>query len=198
MTNWEDHYQRAETPWDKQAAHPFLSHPTWTERAGAWLVPGCGYGNDAAALAQTGATSVQGQDLAPSAIAGAQARYGKLANLTWAVADFFAMPQHAWAGRFDGLWEHTCFCAIAPTDRPRYVAAAAAALRPGGLLVACFYLEPWDADEDQTQGPPFRSEEAELNLLFSADFVLENSLVPPATFPGREGREQVRFLRRQG
>jgi hypothetical protein len=80
----------------------------------------------------------------------------------------------------------------------RYAAAAAAALRPGGLLVACFYLNPWDPEEDQDQGPPFRSETADLDAFFSEKFQLEHEVVPPMSFPGREGRELVRFYRRLG
>ena len=196
MTNWELQYQQGETPWDKQAAHPFIAHPVWTDHTGSWLVPGCGYGNDVAALAEAGAESVLGLDVAPSAISGAQTRYGSQRGLTFELADFFAIGEDARAGSFDGIWEHTCFCAIDPADRPRYVTAAAAALRPGGMLVACFYLNPWDADEDQDQGPPFRSEVGKLDTLFAPYFTLEQELIPPHTFPGREGKELVRFLRR--
>lgn len=196
MTDWEFQYQQGVTPWDKQAAHPFIAHPIWTQRSGRWLVPGCGFGNDAAALAEAGAESVLGLDVAPSAIAGAQARYGANPRLAFELTDFFAIGEDLRAGGFDGIWEHTCFCAIDPEDRPRYVAAAAAALRTGGLLVACFYLNPWDADEDQDQGPPFRSEVEKLDALFAPYFTLDQELIPPHTFPGREGKELIRFLQR--
>ena len=193
-TNWENQYQIGETPWDKSAAHPVLETEKFAT-SGTWLVPGCGYGNDVAALISSGAEAVLGLDVAPSAVAGAQQRYGHLAGAEFGVGDFFAIGEHPQAGNFDGIWEHTCFCAIQPGDRERYVAGAAAALRPGGLLVACFYLNPWDPEEDQHQGPPFRSEVPQLDSLFGKYFTLEREFVPAKTFPGREGRELVRFLR---
>jgi SAM-dependent methyltransferase len=196
-TDWESQYQKRETPWDKQVAHPFIQEAQWTERSGHWLVPGCGYGDDLVALADAGADTVLGLDVAPSAIAGAKLRHSNRTDLTFALGDFFAMPTDPRAGTFDGLWEHTCFCAISPGDRSRYVEAAAAALRPGGLFVGCFYMNPWDPEEDQNQGPPFRSEVTQLDSLFEKYFILEREMVPSATHPGREGRELVRFLRRK-
>lgn len=194
VTNWENQYQIGETPWDKSAAHPVLESEKFAT-AGRWLVPGCGYGNDVAALISSGAEAVLGLDVAPSAVEGARKRYGNLKGAEFAVGDFFVMDSHPLAGQFDGIWEHTCFCAIQPVDRERYVTGALAALRPGGLLVACFYLNPWDADEDQDQGPPFRSEVPKLDELFGKYFELEREFVPEKTFPGREGKELVRFLR---
>jgi SAM-dependent methyltransferase len=196
-TDWELQYQKRETPWDKQAAHPFIQEPEWTERGGSWLVPGCGYGDDLVALLDAGADRVLGMDVAPSAIAGAKLRHEARPELTFTLGDFLAMPTDERAGTFDGLWEHTCFCAIQPEVRERYVAAAAAALRPGGVLVGCFYMNPWDPDEDQTQGPPFGSEVTKLDAMFERYFVLEREIVPRATHSGREGRELVRFLRRR-
>ena len=71
-TDWEELYQRGETPWDKGAPSPGLidylaEHPVH----GRGLVPGCGTGHDVRALAQT-AHQVIGIDVAPSAIAAAQ------------------------------------------------------------------------------------------------------------------------------
>ena len=57
------------------------------------------------------------------------------------VGDLFNPPP-GFHGAFDWIIEHTCFCAIDPAMRPRYVQAAAALLKPGGRLFAIFYLDP--------------------------------------------------------
>jgi SAM-dependent methyltransferase len=109
------------------------------------------------------------------------------------LGNLFAPPAH-WFGSFDWIWEHTCFCAIDPTDRERYVAAVHRLLKPHGSLLATFFIDPGlDPDEE---GPPFGVSEAELDALFARHFVLEKQWPPRACFPGREGREHMRLLRR--
>jgi hypothetical protein len=50
-----------------------------------------------------------------------------------------------------GFFEHTCFCAIDPDRRGDYVRRVTTLLKPGGHLLAIFFLDP-DNDED---GPPY-------------------------------------------
>jgi hypothetical protein len=110
--------------------------------------------------------------------------------------DFFRFAHADGHGQFDWMFEHTCFCAIDPERRDDYVRAAAAALKPGGCLIAVFYLNPWAEGEDQNQGPPFASTVEELDRRFSSDFTLLESFVPSVSYSGREGRELFRVLRR--
>jgi len=182
-TNWEERYQAGDTPWDKGTVHPAL--PGWL-RSEPWtgkiLVPGCGSGHDVRALAGSGA-EVIGLDLAPSAIAAAE-RFARGGNESYVEGDLFDLPLE-WEETFDGVFEHTCFCAIAPGKRPDYAAAITKVLKPGGQLRAIFYLNP-DHDEE---GPPYGCTRMELNSLFASAFdpVSETTNFP--TFPGREGRE---------
>lgn len=189
-TDWEDNYRRGETPWDKGAPHPglveFLKR---TPVHGRVLVPGCGAGHDARALAAT-ADEVVGLDIAPSAIARAKAQPA-VGGERYQLADLFALPA-SWRGTFDVVFEHTCFCAIDPSLREKYVAAVAAALKRGGHLLAIFYLDP-GLDPGES-GPPFGVTREELDGYFSPCFTLLREWKPGATYPGREGREMCRLL----
>jgi hypothetical protein len=98
-------------------------------------------------------------------------------------------------GVFDWVFEHTCFCAIDPALRADYVAAVHASLRPGGRLLAIFYLDPGNDSPDE--GPPFESTLAELDRLFHSRFTVRREWLPGRTYPGREGREWVRELQRE-
>jgi SAM-dependent methyltransferase len=192
-TDWEAHYQRGETPWDKGAPSPglvdFLArHPV----RGRVLVPGCGFGHDVRALAAT-AQEVVGLDLAPSAVSGAEA-LPKVGGERYVLGDFLNPVPGEMRG-FDWVWEHTCFCAISPSQRPTYVRAVASALRPGGEFLAVFYLDPGNSSPEE--GPPFEVSKEELDALFKTDFELVDEWLPLRAYPGREGREWMRRMRRR-
>ena len=189
-TDWEDNYRRGETPWDKGVPHPglveFLKR---TPVHGRVLVPGCGAGHDARALAAT-ADEVVGLDIAPSAIARAKAQ-PVVGGERYQLADLFALSASL-RGTFDVVFEHTCFCAIDPSLREKYVAAVAGALKPGGHLLAIFYLDP-GLDPGES-GPPFGVTREELDAFFVPRFTVLREWKPGATYPGREGREMCRLL----
>lgn len=187
---WEHRYQTHDTPWDHAAPHPALEAWLATHPPPAnfrVLVPGCGTGHDARLWAKAGA-QVTGLDLAPSALAQARSLAGS-DPITWLEGSIFDPPKslrHA----FDLVFEHTCFCAIDPARRPDYVRGVHACLKPGGHLLAIFYLDP-----GRDSGPPFGVSCEELVRLFSPQFQIVERTPPPATFPGREGREELRLLR---
>ncbi len=191
MTEWENRYRSGDTPWEKGAAHPALV--AWLKKnafSGRILVPGCGSGHDVRALAAHGA-DVTGLDVAPSAIAAAE-RFPRTGHETYAAGDFFHPPAE-WTGAFDGIFEHTCFCAIAPADRRAYADSVVRLLRPGGRLLAIFYLDPGN----DGGGPPFGCTPSELDALFSRDFRLIHEETSLPTHPGREDREILRVLERK-
>jgi methyl halide transferase len=198
MTDWQAHYESGETPWNRGGPSPALVQWLETHRMhGSVLVPGCGHGHDLAALAGSGAEEVIGLDIAPGGVAAAQERTGGLTNVRVICGDLFTWCHAEGQRRFDWVFEHTCFCAIPRERRNDYVAAVAAALKPRAHLLAVFYLKPWDNGQDQMQGPPFGSEIEELDARFGADFELLESHVPNVSYPGREGKELVRLLRRK-
>lgn len=192
-TDWEDHYQRGEMPWEKGGPSPGLVDYLRTEPVrGRVLVPGCGLGHDVRALAAT-ADEVVGIDIAPSAVKGARA-FPSIGGERYEKADLFALPS-SWQGSFDWVWEHTCFCAIQPAQRPAYVESVAGALRPGGHLLAIFYLDPGNDSPDE--GPPFEVSVAELDRLFLPRFSLVREWPPEHAYAGREGREWMRIFTRR-
>ncbi|MES2569856.1 MAG: methyltransferase domain-containing protein, partial [Verrucomicrobiota bacterium] len=184
-TDWEAHYRRGETPWDKGAPSPGLvDYLAQEPMQGRLLVPGCGLGYDVRALAP-GAEEVVGIDIAPAAVDAAR-RFPVTRNERYEVADLFELPP-ALRGCFDGVWEHTCFCAIDPSRRADYVEGIVSALKPGGRFLAIFYLNPDHTHPDE--GPPFGVSMADLDALFLPRFELLREWLPQHAYPGREGRE---------
>jgi methyl halide transferase len=198
MIDWEERYQLGDTPWDKGGPHPALTGlgplSFATSRV---LVPGCGLGYDVALWAgMPGVEEVVGIDVAETAVAAARKRLSGTPSARVELADLFALPPK-YRGYFDLVWEHTCFCAIDPSKRQAYVDAVAGALKPGGHLLAVFYLSPWDtAEENAALGPPFATSPEELDRRLAPRFATVSILENPATYAGREGREQLRLLRR--
>jgi SAM-dependent methyltransferase len=189
-TNWNEQYEKQDTPWDKGAPSPGLVDFLALEPVhGRVLVPGCGLGHDVRALAAT-ADEVLGLDIASLAVERAD-RMPKVGHERYALGDFFNLPAEL-RGAFDWVFEHTCFCAINPAQRPAYVASVAAALKPGGHYLAIFYLDPGNDSPDE--GPPFEVSVAELDRLFSPRFTLVREWLPQRAYPGREGREWMRVM----
>lgn len=189
--DWDRRYTENDTPWDKGAAHPALRDAAvWGALSGRVLVPGCGTGHDVRELARGGIEAV-GLDVAPLAIGRARS-HPAAGGESYIQGDLFDLPPEL-CGSFDGVFEHTCFCAIDPRRRGDYVSSVAAALKPCGLLLGIFFMNP-DNDED---GPPHGCTRGELDALFGRDFTLRWERGVIATYPGREGRELLRLLQRR-
>ncbi len=190
-TDWEQRYNEGNMPWEKGAPHPGLVEFLKRNPVhGSVLVPGCGTGHDVRALAAT-ADEVVGLDIAPSAVARAK-QHPVVGGERYMLGDLFALPPKL-RGAFDFVFEHTCFCAIDPSRRADYVNAIAGALKPGGHLLAIFYLDP-GLDPGES-GPPFGVTRQELDAFFSPRFTLVREWAPAATYANREGRETFRLLR---
>jgi len=191
-TEWESRYQTGDTPWEKGAPSPGLAEYLENNPPldGEILVPGCGSGHDVRAIS-TPTNEVTGLDIAPSAIKGAEA-FPKTGRETYRLADLFNLPPDM-RQSFDWVWEHTCFCAIDPSMRAAYVQSVAGALKPGGHLLAIFYLDPGDGDD----GPPYGVTTAQLDAFFQDSFQLIRQWLPARAYPGREGREWMRLLKKK-
>jgi SAM-dependent methyltransferase len=189
--DWEGHYQRGDTHWDRGEAAPGLvdflaSHPTLPR--GSVLVPGCGSGHDVRAWAAAG-WQATGLDIAPGAIRLANERT-VAAGLaaTFQLGDFLADPPFT---TFDWVFEHTLFCANALERRGEYVVAVRRWLRPGGHFLAIHYLNPADP-----AGPPWGVARDELWERFSPHFELLGEWVP-RSYPNRAGRELMLWWRKR-
>ena len=186
---WEERYRHGDTPWEKGAPHPALVEWLSTHAiSGRVMVPGCGFGHDVRVLARAG-TEVIGLDVASFAIAAAE-EFPRLGRESYVLGDLF--DPDGVQGGFDWIFEHTCFCAIRPDRRGDYARRVTSLLKPGGHLLAIFFLDP-DNDEE---GPPYGCSIEELDALFSARFRLVSERGNLPTFPGREGRELLRLLLR--
>src|SRR3954453_6975784 len=116
--DWDEKYQKRETPWDKGVPSPAMKqylecHPV----RGRALVPGCGRGHEVALAVEHGLDAT-GLDIAPTAVAEAQARYPHLAE-RFVTASFFDPPEEM-RGAFDVVLEHTCMSGLHPTLRADY------------------------------------------------------------------------------
>jgi SAM-dependent methyltransferase len=191
--DWNERYRQGDTPWDRGAPSPVVLR--MVQRAaladGAHLlVPGCGRGYEVEALLQLG-YRVTALDLAPLPLEALTARVGTVAGLTCVLGDFLT---HAPTGpEFDGIVEHTCFCAIHPSQWPAYVEACTRLLRPGGVLLGAFLLF-------EGGGPPFGTSIEEIRALFEPAFDLVHLCPAEERFGASSPRAQAEamFVRRAG
>ena len=190
--NWDECYQKGETCWDKGAPAPamkqYLARHAVRGRA---LVPGCGRGHEVALAVEYGLDAT-GLDIAPTGVAEARAKYPHLAE-RFVMGNFFDPPE-AMRGAYDVVLEHTCMSALPPTLRAHYRRGIDLTLRPGGLLIGVWYINP--ALDPENEGPPFPFSLVDLTALFADGYEVVEDYVPDVAFTGREGRERVRVLRR--
>ena len=190
--DWDEIYRKGEVFWDRGAPSPPMKE--YLERhstRGRALVPGCGHGHEVALAMEHGLDAI-GLDIAPTGIAEARAIYPQLAE-RFVVGDLFNPPAEL-RGAFDVVLEHTCMSGLDPSLRGNYRRGIDLTLRPGGLLIGVWYINP-DLDPGE-EGPPFPFSVSALTALFAVGYEIVADYVPPVAFRGREGRERVRVLRR--
>ena len=127
-------------------------------------MPGCGLGHDVRLLAHAGAT-VTGLDCASKAIERAE-NAGVHKRIQYQIGDFLALnlsPENA----YDWVFEHTCLCALDPSQRTNYVDALCRALKPGANYLAIFYIRVENYDG---LGPPHPITRQEIEVRFKARF----------------------------
>jgi methyl halide transferase len=188
---WEQRYQEGTTRWDLgQPAPAFKSLLAENApQAGSAIVLGAGRGHDALFFAQQG-FAVTAVDFAPSAIQSlaAQAQAQNLPIQLLQRDIFELVPE--FAGQFDYVIEHTCFCAIELALRPTYAQLAADLLAPGGELLAVFFTH------QRPGGPPFGTTPAEVRQLFAPCFEVISLEPVTNSIPSRRGEEHLGRLRR--
>jgi len=190
--DWDENYRKGEVFWDKGAPSPPMRqylerHPA----SGRALVPGCGHGHEVSLAVEHGLDAV-GLDIAPTGIAEARALYPSLAD-RFVVGDLFN-PAAELRSAFDVVLEHTCLSGLHPTLRADYRRGIDLTLRPGGLLIGVWYINPDLAPGEE--GPPFPFSVPDLTALFADAYEIVADYVPDVAFRGREGRERIRVLRR--
>ncbi len=190
---WEEHYRRGDTGWDiGQAAPPlaaWLAGPEAPPPGRRVAVLGCGRGHDALIFARAGHV-VTGFDFSATALATARER-AQAAGIAahFERADIFTL-RGRYAGSFDLVAEHTCFCAIDPARRAEYVEVVHDLLAPGGQLVGLFYAH------GQPGGPPFATSREEVERLFAPHFAIRRLEVARDSTPRRASQELLAVMRR--
>ena len=189
---WNRIYEDEGRPgWDMDGATPLvqellkLALPLGLRPGCELVVPGCGYGHDAAELATQG-FAVTGLDFAPLAIEGAVHRYGD--RVLWSQADWFTTQMGPW----DAIFDHTCFVAMDPLRRPAYAEACAHHLRPGGFWLAALFH-----DVNGRPGPPHAIEQAELRRIVETGFEVLHLAHAQDSHPRRAGREFLLVARKR-
>ncbi len=184
---WEDLYAARQDGWDLgEPAPPLVA---WLEAGGRFdagarvAVPGAGWGHDARLLARHG-YRVTAFDFAEPAVAEAR-RLAAAEGVTIQVEARDVFTLH-WdhADEFDAVWEYTCFCAIDPDRRDEYARVLHAILRPGGLLLACFFPL-----RDGTDGPPFPVSRGDIERVLAGRFTVLEAGPPPRSVERRRGLE---------
>ena len=191
--DWDELYRKGEVFWDRGSSSPpmreyLAKHPT----SGRALVPGCGRGHEVALAVEHGLDAT-GLDIAPTAIAEARALYPQLAN-RFVLGSLFDPPAEL-RGRFDVVLEHTCMSGLPPALRTDYRRGIDLTLKRGGLLIGVWFINP---NRDPGEGPPYSFSVADLTELFAEGYEVVEDYEPDVAFPGREGRERVRVLRKRG
>ncbi len=182
---WENRYQDGSDRWDLgQPAPPFVSllSAETAPPVGSLVALGMGRGHDALLFAKHG-FDVTGVDFAPSAIAHAQ-QHATAEGLSFQALQrdiFDLVPEYA--GTFDYVLEHTCLCAIAPSQRQPYVRLVHQLLKPKGTFIGLFWAHLREG------GPPYGTTPAELRDLFSPWFNTASLTPVKNSVPNRADEE---------
>lgn len=153
---WTQIYQTENPRWNLGSPSPVLAHilPALKLPPSRILVPGAGFGHDAALLAQQG-HFVTALDISPEAIIEGRKIYGEQPRLTFVEGDIFTLAKSG-AEKFDIIFEHTCFCAINPSSRNKLVQAWRDLLVENGRLLGIFFTM------EKRGHPPFGGSEWEI------------------------------------
>ncbi len=168
-SSWSIRYAMSQTPWDLGEPHAELVTRLGADpglgsgEPGRVLVPGCGSGHDAEALADAGWT-VTALDFAGSARKLVETKLGDRGEFL--LGDLF---EYQAADPFDLVFDHTCFCAIDPVRRADYGRAVAGWLKPGGRFVSIVFPKGKPVEHG---GPPHAMTTGDLDSALGAAFVL--------------------------
>jgi SAM-dependent methyltransferase len=188
---WTNLYRTDDTPWDLDREHPALPEvlPQLKISRARVLVLGAGAGHDAAYFAKQG-HMVTAVDYSEEAVARAKDLYGSLENFTYLKHDIFKLPEN-WAGRFDVIFEHTCYCAIPPERRNELVKIWRKLLSPQGHLLGAFFAY------EKRIGPPFGGSEWELRERLKPGFDFLYWTRWRHSVERRKGKELIIYARKR-
>ena len=190
---WDKCYRDDDTGWDIGAPTPIFVD--WCNKLNTKkeiCIPGCGNGHDLLYFANQG-HKVTGIDFADSPIKKIKSKLeNKNLNANLVKCDIFELSKK-FNSTFDYVIEYTCYCAINPNMRNRYINVVFDLLKDGGEFVGIFLPLNKDLSEG---GPPFGVNIDETIYSFSKKFKLIESFKHPLSIEPRFGNEQfVRFIK---
>lgn len=190
---WEQRYKEGTSHWDIGKPAPafkkYFNGADETRTLNKVVVIGCGKGHDAFFIAQNNKEcEVYAFDFSESAInhCNQVKEKCKIENIHFYQVDIFTLlKEEKWAGYFDYVIEHTCFCAIDPEKRNEYIELIKYLLKPGGKLAGLFFMRP-----KEIKGPPFGSTPDEIKNFFKKDFKeIEELHLEPCLHDNLQGEE---------
>lgn len=190
---WEENYRSGHTGWDLGMPTPVFQRLAESGKfpPGKMLVLCAGRGYDARLFARLG-FDVTAVDFAEEAIKEMHNLTDPNISMEVMQADLFDLPVFM-SEEFDYILEYTCFCAIDPQKRAKYINGVSSLLKPGGMYIALAF-----PIGGRSGGPPFVVTPDELvEPLSERGFELILREVPEDSVPGREGIEELLILKKK-
>ena len=190
---WNDCYDKNDTGWDLGGTTPiFVDWCNNLNTKRKICIPGSGNGYDALYFADMG-HQVTTIDFAEEPIKKLK-KQSKINNLNINIIqkDIFDLGQE-FHNKFDYIVEYTCYCAIDPKMRNKYIDVMYNLLKAGGEFVGILFPLNKNLSEG---GPPFGVNLNKTINQFSNKFKLIDSAIHPLSIEPRKGNEQfVRFIK---
>ncbi len=182
---WTDAYANKEDAWDMQGPSPvLLAHFPKTAKnlknGSEILIPGAGRGHDAIFFENLG-YSTTALDFSPTAEMEFHALYSN-SKIKFLKDDIFLYLDKN-KSAFDGIFEHTIYCAIDPERRREYISKILGALKPGGLWFGVQFLRT------APFGPAFGNTQWEIREMIQDTFNILEWELTKNSHPARMGQE---------
>ncbi len=193
---WEERYSAKNTPWDTKTTTPALINSIDHSRSKKIAILGCGYSKDSLFLAKKG-HMVYSIDFAAKPIEYLDNIKSKesLGNLFPIQEDIFNLNKE-YSNFFDIVIEYTCFCAIDPQRRFRYVELVSDILNKSRKFIALFF--PTERrEEGSDKEPPFYVNLDETLLMFKNNFNIIKIDKNPDSIKPRRGFETLVIMRKK-
>ncbi|MCF8236653.1 MAG: SAM-dependent methyltransferase [Saprospiraceae bacterium] len=178
---WQSRYQEGHTPWDIGYPAPALLQyvEQLEDKSISILIPGAGFGHEAAWLYDHGFSHTWICEWAPSAVESFKMRHPNFPSEQILCQDFFSLT-----GLYNLILEQTFFSAIDPLNREDYARKCRQLLQMDGRLAGLLFAHPFE-----TPGPPFGATRVQYEQLFSAFFSQVSLRDCIDSIKPREGRE---------
>ncbi|ESP00540.1 hypothetical protein LOTGIDRAFT_112328 [Lottia gigantea] len=195
VEDWEKRWKLEQTGFHMDQVHPMLvkyySKLTRDKPKLRFYLPLCGKSVDLKWLSDNGHDVVgcDGSDIGcqdffkenslpytsealPESTGGGVLYQNKEKNIKLYRCDFFKLSPEI-IGQFDCIWDRGSFVAIPVTERGRYAELILQSLKPTGR----YLLDTFQLPHQNYQGPPFNTEEDEVNKYFGQKCTIEKLAV---------------------